>query len=363
MNIKAFLKKNDKFTYKDCQIAEVIELDDKSFSVLIDSPQKKNKQVADAINVLKLSENLNQQACNCILVLGKDHSDGIVYSISNAKDCALIADARIIYESQNMNPVLRNFNDNANKIVNEIIEKACKCNDGEKYVFGYDKLDTASDVDISLILKMLSESDKVETIEESSEGITVYPKSDYLFNNGDYKRTLTEEDTGEISSIEAYNRLWLFDREGGKQADLSLTQFKNLSFFAFNLNNSIINNSEFRDCNLNSLSCCEAEIKGSVFINCDMRDCAFEKSIMTNCKFINCDFSSTTFEGADLSGSAFYNCEFLGTDFDVAYMEGCEMIDNRDDGETQGVPFYDKQSWDEAMDSLLNREPTMQEVT
>ncbi len=362
MNIKAQFKIKDKIELKICNVCNTLTVDAETFDRITANPQKKYKAVNKAIEECCDNKELDPQQRNCLLVLGENTEDGILFDIKDSRRSAFVPFAKRLVKQEEINPALQSFMDKANKTVNEIIAKACKCNDGEKYEFGYEKLGTDSDVDLALILKMISENEKVDSTENTSDAVIIYPKKEYLFNGGEYSRTLTEKDTGVVNVTEAYNKLWVYDNPDGKQANFSRMKFKDLNFFSLNFNNSVIKNSEFRNCNLNCLCCNESEVSGTVFINCDMRDCAFEKSNMTGCKFINCDLSDALLKGANLLNSAFYNCEFLGADFDVAYMEGCEMIDNRDDAQSQGVPLHDKESWEEAMQSQYGNEETMQEV-
>jgi fluoroquinolone resistance protein len=111
-------------------------------------------------------------------------------------------------------------------------------------------------------------------------------------------------------------------------SDLSSLSFYECEFFACDfslskLNNTLLNDIQFKNCKLLGLrfDTCNDSGFSTYFENCQLKLSTFFKLKLIKTKFINCNLQEVDFSETDLSGSLFENCDLQRAVFDGTNLE------------------------------------------
>ena len=123
----------------------------------------------------------------------------------------------------------------------------------------------------------------------------------------------------------AKHLLWLYDEEGGVQADFRNCHLRNADFTKVDLTSALFDDCSIENCNftsasLNSVEISRATIVDSNFSYTVMDDIVCRESTLQHCNFsqnitYNGNFAHTKFDKCDLFNAQFHNSCFDGTEF------------------------------------------------
>ena len=103
------------------------------------------------------------------------------------------------------------------------------------------------------------------------------------------RKIITQE---EADIMCAKHLLWLYDENGGKQADFTNYDLTDICLEHNNLHSAIFINTKLKNTNLENSQLCFADfsyakIQDSQFNNCDMEESIFDDAYITDCEFEN----------------------------------------------------------------------------
>ena len=123
----------------------------------------------------------------------------------------------------------------------------------------------------------------------------------------------------------AKHLLWLYDEEGGVQADFRNCHLRNADFTKVDLTSALFDDCVIENCNftsaaMNSVEMSRATVVDSNFSYTVMDDIVCRESTLQHCNFsqnitYNGNFAHTKFEKCDLFNAHFHNSCFDGTEF------------------------------------------------
>ena len=133
----------------------------------------------------------------------------------------------------------------------------------------------------------------------------------------------------------AKHLLWLYDEEGGVQADFRNCHLKNADFTKVELSSALFDDCVIENCNftsaaMNSVEMSRATVVDSNFSYTVMDDIICRESTLKHCNFsqnitYNGNFAHTKFDRCDLFNAHFHNSCFDGTDFSRTNIEDSDI--------------------------------------
>ena len=133
----------------------------------------------------------------------------------------------------------------------------------------------------------------------------------------------------------AKHLLWLYDEEGGVQADFRNCHLKNADFTKVDLTSAlfddcVIENCNFTSASMNSVEMSRATVVDSNFSYTVMDDIVCRESTLQHCNFsqnitYNGNFAHTKFDKCDLFNTHFHNSCFDGTEFTKTNYEDSDI--------------------------------------
>ena len=279
---------------------------------------------------------------SCILVIGKDQSDGILVDpqgYSYARYTAYIPNARTLLQHE-QSPALSLFNSRMRDLVDKIIDNAKSHHTDGRYTVARDHAETLfgnKDLPWELFRDMLMERPEVDGLTPASpEAFRIQ-----LTDVPEQSETpiYIALDKHKIDVMLARHMLWMHDEPGGERADFSGSIIRGYDFSGRDLIGAIMDDAMLIECD---------------FSRTDITHASFDHTTLRNCNFEDAVANSTIFHAAEIregsfAGTAFEDCDFSdakiigATDFDsVNYccIDGTEFID-MDEGDIIFYNCYD----------------------
>ena len=127
----------------------------------------------------------------------------------------------------------------------------------------------------------------------------------------------------QILSTEKFNTIllehdkWLRGDVGGKQADLSGMELRNISLKGINLSHAILEGTNFDESSLESADLSYANLKKATFKNADLSYANLRGTFLRHVDFRGTNLTETDFKDANIDSSCLcFWCGTLKTDFD-----------------------------------------------
>ena len=331
--------KQDRIEPTRCKVDCVVELPYDLFIRFRDNPLMDYDFIKAHLNEL---EPKDYTTVSCMLVIGKNQSDGILVDpqgCSYARYTAYIPNARTLLQHE-QSPALSLFDSRMRDLVDKILDNAQSYHTDGRYTVARDHAETmfgSKDLPWELVRDMLVERPEVDGLNPTSPDafriqLTDAPKQSET-------RTYIGLDKTKIDLMLARHVLWMHDESGGERADFSGCAIRGYDFSDRDLIGAIMDDAILIECDFS-----RTDITHASFDHTTLRECVFEDSIVNSTIFHESEIRSCSF-----TGTSFEDCDFSGTrvvgavDFDsVNYccIEGTEFVD-MDEGDINFYNCYD----------------------
>ena len=286
---------------------------------------------------------------HCLLVLGENHSDGILVESEGygyARYSAFLPGARFLIEHEQY-PSLTVHADEMRWLTEKYVQKALVGQLDCQYrinLIEARNLCRQTGYTDELFIEMLSERKEFEYVEQTDESCFVTIAEPYLRqeNERDYRKLTPKE----VEVMCANHILWLNDA-GGEQADFSNCLLNDLDLSHRNLNNAVFNDAKFTNTRLCGTELCFAVLNNAKFYNCDLSDAIAEEAEFKGVECIGSDFSRGTFTHSDFAGARFRDCDLTYVNMQSCCIEGTEFGDLNISSVNMRDCSYDEQEWTE----------------
>jgi hypothetical protein len=331
--------KQDRIEPTRCEVDCVVEIPYDEFIRFRDNPLMDHDFIKAHLDELQQKDYIT---ASCMLVIGKDQSDGILVDpqgYSYARYTAYIPEARQLLQRE-QSPALSLFNNRIRDLVDTILEKAKTHHTDGRYTIARDHAENlfgSSELSWELVRDMLMERPEVDGLTSASPDTLKIQLTDVPEQSE--APTYIGLDKSRIDLMLARHVLWMHDEPGGERADFSGSIIRGYDFSGRDLVGAIIDDAMLIECD---------------FSRTDITHASFDHTTLRECVFDDVIANSTIFHAAEIregsfTGTAFEDCDFSdarivgATDFDsVNYccIDGTEFID-MEEGDINLYTCYD----------------------
>ena len=315
-----FRRKESNHEAKPCVVEKFIELPANDFACYMENLLESQPFIAEHAELMNVDRD---GLYHCLLVLGKDHDDGILIESEGAdyaRYSAFVPNARqIVFMEQRYN-CIQDLENGLMGAADDVVSQALAYDGEEDFRITLDALSDKHGFDVkysSLLAEMLREHTSVNDVIVFSDEMMISVNRQNEKKKQHYRPT-----DDEIEIMKAKHILWNHDVPGGEQADFS--------------------NMDLTDCYLGG-----ASLEGAIFCGTILRNADMACGSFTFCDFTNADMVGVTgveavFEEANFTGaklisghyrdSFFTHCNFTGasiqhSDFKSAIMDNSTFTD------------------------------------
>lgn len=331
--------KQDRIETTRCEVDCVVEIPYDEFIRFRDNPLMDYDFVKAHLNELQQKD---YSTASCMLVIGKDQSDGILVDpqgYSYARYTAYIPEARTLLQHE-QSPALSLFNNRMRDLVDKILDNAKSHHTDGRYTVARDHAETlfgSRDLPWELVRDMLMERPEVDGLTSASPDTLKIQLTDVPEQSE--APTYIGLDKSRIDLMLARHVLWMHDEPGGERVDFSGSIIRCYDFSGRDLVGAIIDDAMLIECDFSRTDITHASFDHTTLRECVFDDVVANSTIFHAAKIREGSFTGTAFEDCDFS-----DAKIIGAaDFDsVNYccIDGTEFID-MDEGYINFYNCYD----------------------
>lgn len=331
--------KQDRIKPIRCEVNCVVEIPYDEFIRFRDNPLKDYDFIKVHLDELEQKDN---STASCMLVIGKNQSDGILVDpqgYSYARYTAYIPNARGLLH-QEQSPALSQFCNRMRDLVEKILDNAKAHYTDGRYTVARDHAETlfgSKDLPWELVRDMLMERPEIDGLAPASPDTYRIQLTDVPEQSE--TPTYIGLDKNKIDLMLARHVLWMHDEPGGERADFSGSAIRGYDFSGRDLIGAIMDDAMLIECDFSRTDMTHASFDHTTLRNCRMDNVVANSAIFHEAEIQSCSFTGTSFEDCDFSDAKIIDA----TDFDsVNYccIDGTEFVD-MDEGEINFYNCYD----------------------
>lgn len=310
-----------------CEIEKTLELTTEDFDDFTQNLLSDYDFIRDHLNEMYRDEN---GISHCLLVLGKGREDGILVESEGsayARYSAFLPNARrLLRQEQKYEPVLRDFCDRMQTVMEEIVRTAPMLQQDGMLRIALSELAPAHGEyppDFKLLHEMVCARPEFLAAELFDDELVLQMDPKYLPTEEALRRPTEEE----LQIMCAKHLLWAYG-EGGEQADFSGCDLSELDLSGLKLNGAIFTGANLWATSLERAELCFADFSGAVLENCNAKSISADEAVFKNAVLLDCDLSNAqmehcNFTGADLTGTTLWNARMRFACLDGATLPDC----------------------------------------
>ena len=309
-----------------CEVNCVVEIPYDAFIQFLDNPLMDYDFIKAHLNELQQKD---YTTASCMLVLGKNQSDGILVDpqgYSYARYTAYIPNARTLLQHE-QSPALSLFDSRMRDLIDKILYNAKSHHTDGRYTIARDHAETlfgSKDLPWELVRDMLMERPEVDGLAPASPDAFRIQLTDAPEHSE--APTYIGLDKAKIDLMLARHVLWLHDEPGGERADFSGCVIRGYDFSGRDLIGAIMDDAMLIECDFS-----RTDITQASFDHTTLRECVFEDTVANSTIFHEAEIRSCSFTGTSFEDCDFSDARIIGAaDFDsVNYccIDGTEFID------------------------------------
>ena len=309
-----FRRKDEEIRSRHCLVEKVVELSESEYARFYQSPLAEYDFISENRDLMRQDAD---GTWHCLLVLGKNHEDGILVEAEGydyARYHAFLPKARQLFLLDQY-PSIEKFNREMVKLAEEYTRKAIAGQQSGMYRIRTDEL-TLDEVEVRLLVGMLEDRPELSYLDDLGDELCIKLNPEYAHEEKELPR-LSQEDADVLC---AKHVLWLHDA-GGEQADFSGYDLSGLDLSHRNLNNAIFAGTRMYETNLAQAELCFSDFTDATLFVCDLRDVSAEEACFKKMVADGCTFRGASFTHSNFSGALIQNCRMEQTDWKNCCMD------------------------------------------
>lgn len=314
-------------------IEEMIELPEKEFENFCNDLWAEYPFVERHLHCCYEDEEGNT---HCLLVLQEGGNDGILVNTEGyeyAKYTSYLPNARQMVQLYQY-PSLTDFNRKIAQTVDAIVEKGMQEETGTLHIPYEDLQQELGEpfFHLNLVIDLLYDRDEVVEVQEFRDEICIQMKP------GLCREQYRQLESDEVNVIMARHLLFLYNEEGGKQADFSDCELNGI-----NLKKWVLDEVNFSGAKLVNMDFSECNLQFSDFLHTKIIHCDFSKAYIEHSDWQNVDILESKFNGAEFQDCNLSNASFQNTDLEGTTIEDCCIERLQSDQPDQSIQCIDSQ--------------------